>query len=340
MSALSTSSSAAPPPAKRTKTQADSTPVPRGVGVAIFSEDRLALAEGERAAPSPCVWVTDGDRTRKVPALWDPWSNEFYASEPHNIYLVPLDAAGNFEPLHVPATPTGEARVFSDEECGRAMLTHAIAKTWLPKCAISDPSKADAILAHLSTLKKNKNKKGMQAYASEVVSQLPSESVRAFLDMCVHYTKLVNAGDGRPYLLLEIVCGTIESGHTADQTAIKEGFEESRAPKEFLRSNLRSTGVVEYVTKYGSKWSGTYTCSVQKDIMEQWWRIEGVRREALTNWFCPHAWFAYLSGLDMDAMEALKGMCEMRNGRWMPIDQAKQLLDAKSLNVLGHVLEH
>jgi len=135
------------------------------------------------------------------------------------------------------------------------------------------------------------------------------------------------------------VCGAIEFGHNADETALKEGFEESRAPVEELRKNLRSTGLVEFVTKYGSEWTATYACSFPKLNMEGWWRAEGARRKALTNWFCAHAWFIYLSGMDMGAMEALKGMCEMRNGRWMPIDQAMQHLDAKSLNILGHVLE-
>ena len=345
MSALSTSSSAAPPPAKRAKTQDDSTPVPRGVGVAIFSEDRLAVTKGEKAPPPPDVWVMDGDRTRRDPAMWDAWSDEFYASEPHNIYLVPLDSAGNFKPLHVPGLvyKTGDAHAYGVVECGRAMLTHAIAKKWLPKCVMTDPSKAATILAQLSTLKKRNgkdDKKAMQAYASEVVATTSDASIGNFIDLCVKYTKLANAGDGRPYLLLEIVCGAIESGHNADQTALKEGFEESRAPVEKLRKKLRSTGLVEFKTRFGSKWTATYACSFPKCNMEDWWRVEGARRKALTNWFCPHAWFVYLAGMDMGAMEALKGMCEMRNGRWMPIDQAMHLLDAKSVNVLRHVLEH
>lgn len=271
--------------------------------------------------------------------MWNDWSNEFYASEPHNIYLVALDESGNFQPLYVSGSEykTGDPHTYSVLECGRAMLTHAFSKKWLAKC-VMDQTRADTILDDLSRLKKDK--KAMQSYASEVVSNLSDASVLRFIDLCVKYTKLVHAGDGRPYLLLEIVCGAIESGHNADETALKEGFEESRAPVEELRKNLRATGPVEFVTKYGSKWTATYMCAFPKLKMEDWWRVEGARRKAMTNWFCPHAWFIYLSGMDMGAMESLKGMCEMRNGRWMPIEQAKQLLDSKSRNILGHVLEH
>lgn len=330
------------PAAKKAKTE----PVPTGIGLIIRSRDD-SKASGAAASP-PEVLVMDGDRTRKDPAIWDPWSSEFHAGEPHNIYMVALKD-GLYEPLYVPgnAHKTGEAHQYTAQECGRAMLKHAFAKKWIAKC-VGNEAYAEGVVNHIKNIPKNEkgkaDKKAIKAYAAKLVDALDDTKVQAFLDLCVKYTKLALVGDstGRSYLLTEVVMGGIERGHTADQTAVKEGFEESRAPKEFLEANIESKGIIEFVNAYTgrSSWSATYTCSAAKADIEGWWQGEEQRRKALTNWFCAHGWFSNLPGIDDSAMESLKGLCETRNGRWVSVEQALAILDTKSLNVFKHVLSH
>lgn len=351
MSALPRQATPAPPATKRAKTKDVKMPTPRGIGLVIRSEDVLAMSPGETPAPSASVWVMDGDRTRKVPELWNPWSAAFHGQEPHNIYMVDVDENGEYLPLFVPgnAHKTGENRLYTPQECGRAMLKHALSKGWLPKCVISE-EEAMSVLEQINTKKSDKKglKKYLKAFAVSKVdgngqqNGLTDETVQKFIDVCVEFTKKVMAGDseGRPYLLTEVVCGKIESDSTADQTVLKEGHEESGAPLEDLRTKVRSTGLVEYVTKYGSSWSATYECRFPKLSMESWWRVEHQRRSTLTNWFCAHGWFSNLPGIDEEAMDILKGNCETCHGRWVSVEEARAIVDEKSRNILEHVLDH
>lgn len=339
---MSASSSTSPmtdtPARKRTKKENAPAVTPSGVGIVIFKKPEIGDLEGEEAPGSACIWVMDGDRTRKVPSLWGEWCNEFHASEPHNIYMVPLDESGNFQPLFV----TGH--IYTKEECGRAMLKHALSKKWVPKC-VMDKQASDTFLAHVSTLKTSNNKadkKAIKRFVSERVGAMTGATIQAFIDLCVKYTTKVNMGDenGRPYLLQEVVCGKIERGSTADETAIKEGHEEARIPETFLRTKLQGLGPVEYVTPYGASWSATYKCHVDREVMQRWWNLNGEMRAKKTNWFCAHSWWSFLEGIDKDEMEDLKSKCEMRRGRWESLDTAKSILDAKSLNILQYVLKH
>lgn len=251
--------------------------------------------------------------------------------------------AGAYDPLYVPAEAhkTGEAHQYTAQECGRAMLKHAFGKTWFAKC-VCDKHVAASATAHIESMKKDKN--AIKAYVAELVDDLDDTKVEAFINLCVKYTNLASKGDtaGRPYLLTEVVMGKIERGHTADETAVKEGFEESRLPKAFLADNIESKGLIEFVSAYTgrSSWSATYTCSVPKDNFEEWRLSEEKRRRTMTNWFCAHGWFSNLPGINKEAMESLKGLCETRNARFVSVEKALTILDDKSLNVLKHVLAH
>lgn len=329
------------PAPKKAKTEA----VPTGIGLVIRSGD-VSKASGA-AASAPSVLVMDGDRTRKDPAIWGPWSSEFHGKEPHNIYMVALSADA-YDPVYVPAEAhkTGEAHQYTAQECGRAMLKHAFSKKWIPKC-VGDKAYADGVTAHIGNIPKEDkkaNKEAIKAYVAQLVNALDDTKVDAFINLCVKYTKLALIGDaaGRPYLLTEVVMGGIERGHTAHQTAVKEGFEESRVPKEFLADNIESKGLIEFVSAYTgrSSWSATYTCSVTKDMIEKSWLLEEKRRRAMTNWFCAHGWFSNLPGINKAAMESLKGLCETRNARLVSVEKALAILDGKSLNVFNHVCAH
>ena len=322
------------PEPKKAKTEA----VPTGIGLVIRSEDVSGASAAAASAPS--VLVMDGDRTRKDHNIWVPWSSEFHGKEPHNIYMVALNA-GAYDPLYVPAEAhkTGEAHQYTAQECGRAMLKHAFSKKWIPKC-VGDKAYADGVTAHIGNIPKE-DKNAIKAYVAELVNALDDTKVEAFINLCVKYTKLALIGDaaGRPYLLTEVVMGKIERGHTADETAVKEGFEESRVPKAFLADNIESKGLIEFVSAYTgrSSWSATYTCSVPKDKIEEWWLSEEKRRRTMTNWFCAHGWFSNLPGINKEAMESLKGLCETRNARLVSVEKALTILDGKSLNVFNHV---
>jgi hypothetical protein len=60
----------------------------------------------------------------------------------------------------------------------------------------------------------------------------------------------------------------------------------------------------------------------------------------MTNWFCPLGYYQFLPGISVKGMENIKGQCEMSNGRWVSEEEALLVLDAASLNILGHVLAH
>tara|TARA_B110000008_G_scaffold166808_2_gene166883 strand:+ start:1792 stop:2817 length:1026 start_codon:yes stop_codon:yes gene_type:complete len=329
-----------PPAAKRAKTDSDA-PQPRGIGLVIRSEDALALSPGEGAAPTPSVWVMDGDRTRRSPGLWTAWSDAFHGPEPHNIYMVNVDENGQYIPLFVPGNvhKTGEQHTFTVQECGRAMLRHAFSKGWIPKCVLTE-AESGPILEYFKANKKDK--KILKAHAAQKVDELEDVAVQQFIDLCCDFSTRVMTGDsnGRPYLLTEVVCGAIEQGDLPFETALKEGHEESCAPLPELMSHVRGTGLVEYVTDRGSRWSSTYECRFTKQSMVTWWQTERARRKGLTNWFCAHGWFSSLPGIVEPAMDSLKGKCETCNGRWVSVEEALAILDSKSLNVLKHVLKH
>ena len=72
--------------------------------------------------------------------------------------------------------------------------------------------------------------------------------------------------------------------------------------------------------------------------MVSFWTKESQRRQQMTNWFCPLGYFQFLPGIYAKGMEEVKGEHEMNNGRWLSEEDALKVLDAASLNILGHVL--
>jgi hypothetical protein len=350
---------------KRAKTT--TVQIPAGIGIAIRSKDVLAPTEGAEAAGTPDIWTGTGDRTRDglLPGsdktIKEKHAEEFWKEPAHNILLVPLDAEGKREQLYVPgcAMKNGESRIFSDKEQADAMVTACLAKKWVTKCVFPEQSKAEEVFGLLGTCIEldgsgvakldrkglpKADKKALKAMARKIVGELPDGRTEFFLDLCTDYTKLVFAGDkdGRPFLVNEIVRGGIKKGSDADRTALEEGFEESGVPKDFLEEHWRPTGRVEYLSPDSGrkKLNETYELLIERDQMEAFWSAEADRRRKMTNWFCPIGYYQYLPGIHVDGMEAIKGLCEIRNGRWLSQVEAEAILDDASLNILGHVLKN
>ena len=365
MSAMIASKFDQPSPPKRAKTTAGQNP--SGIGIAIRSKDVLALSRGAAAPGTPNIWVGTGDRTRDAPlpgsnkTIKQKHAEEFWQQPPHNILLVPLDPEGNKEPLHVPgcAMKNGEPFVFSDREQGDAMVAACLSKKWVPKCVWPEQAEADAVFARLDTCIEldeagkpkldrkglpKADKKALKAMAQKIVGELPEGRAEFFLSLCADYTKLVFEGDndGRPFLVDEIVRGGIKKGSDAGRTALEEGFEESGVPMDFLEEHLRPTGPVEYISPDSGrkKLNETYELLIERGQMEAFWGAESARRRQMTNWFCPIGYYQYLPGIDVNGMEDVKGLCEIRDGRWLSQAEAEAILDAASLNILGHVLKH
>lgn len=345
------------PSPKRAKTSTGQNP--SAIGIAIRSKDE--------ATGTPCIWVGTGDRTRDglLPGsdktIKQKHAEEFWQQHAHNIILVPLDLEGKREPLHVPgcAMKNGESKTFSAKEQSDAMVTHCLTKRWIPKCVWLKQTDADAVIGRLGTCvlldeagKPKLDMKGLpkadkhalKAMAKEIVGKLTGARTESFLSLCADYTNLVFTGDntGRPFLVDEIVRGGIKKGSDAYRTALEEGFEESGVPKNFLKKHLRQTGPAEYdsLTSDRKKLNETYELFVDRDQMEAFWGAESARRRQMTNWFCPIGYYQYLPGIDVDGMEAIKGLCEIRDGRWLSQAEAEAILDAASLNILDHVLKH
>ena len=112
------------------------------------------MSPGETPAPTPSIWVMDGDRTRKDPELWNVWSEAFHGEEPHNIYMVDVDETANICPFLCPKMRTKLASPTTPQECGRAMLNTLLSKGWLPKCAIPE-EEAMPVLEHIKTTKEH-----------------------------------------------------------------------------------------------------------------------------------------------------------------------------------------
>lgn len=359
------SSSAQPSPPKRAKTAKSQTP--SGIGIAIRSKDVLALSEGAAAPGTPYIWVGTGDRTRNglLPGLGktikQKHAEEYWQQPPHNVLLVPLDPEGNGEPLYVPgcAMKNGESRVFADKEHADALVVSCVAKKWVPKCVWPEKSEADAVFARLDTCIEldesgapkldrkglpKADKTALKTVARNIVGELPDGRTEMFLSLCTDYTKLAFAGDkdGRPFLVDEIVRGGIKKGSDASATALEEGFEESGVPKDFLKVHLRPTGPVEYISPDSGrkKLNQTYELLIERGQMEAFWSAEAARRRQMTNWFCPIGYYQYLPGIDANGMEAIKGLCEIRDGRWLSQAEAEAILDPASMNILGHVLRN
>ncbi len=365
MSSMITDNSQPSPP-KRAKTGAGSQP-PSGIGIGIRSKDVLALSSAAAASGTPYIWVGTGDRTRDAPlpgsdkTIKQKHAEEFWKQPPHNILLVPLDPEGKREPLHVPgcAMKNGEPFIFSAKEQGDAMVTACLAKKWVPKCVCPVQAEADAVFARLDTCIEldeagnpkldrkglpKADKKALKAMAQKIVGELPEGRTEFFLSLCADYTKLVFTGDkdGCLFLVDEIVRGGIKRGSDAARTALEEGFEESGVPKDFLEEHLRPTGPVEYISPDSGrkKLNETYELLIERGQMEAFWGAESARRRQMTNWFCPIGYYQYLPGIHADGMEAIKGLCEIRDGRWVSQSEAEAILDAASLNILGHVLKN
>jgi len=350
MSALTAS------PSKKARTK---TLVPKGVGIAVRTKVPLRLCHEDPQPPNPRVWVAYGDRTNKndaqVPgtaALWALWEALWVASEcPHNFFLVAL-LDGVFDPLFVPASvcKSEGGRRFSAVECGAAMLKHVLYKTWVPTFLPN----AENIKAHLDGLVVNKGrptkeeKALLRRAAEEFVDQWTLEDgtnafAMQFVDLCVKFTKLVWKGDanGVPFLVQEIPRGGKED-ETLDAAAVRELGEEACVPQEYAENTLRCTGDVPFVSPASGRSSlnRTYECLVPEELMLSWNAKETERRKTLTNWFCPFPWFSFLGGIDKGRMEKLKGLCETCNGRFVSEEEAHQILDPASLNILGWVLRH
>ena len=79
----------------------------------------------------------------------------------NNTYMVDVDENGEYLPFFVPGNvhKTGENRFYTPQECGRAMLKHALSKGWLPKCVISE-EEAMSVFEQIKT--KIRTKKGLK----------------------------------------------------------------------------------------------------------------------------------------------------------------------------------
>ena len=307
---------------------------PRGSAVCTLSNELVLLAE--QKIPEPEVFVTDGDRTEKkvlAEKMWTAWSEE-WDGVPHNLYMF----SG---PLLVPteAHTSGSASVtYTRLQCARAMAEHAIAKSWIWR-GLSD---RDTIKA---TIERNRDKAVRKTYAKEVVERTTDKELKDFVAMCERFTTWCVRGSddefgepGLSHLLTEMVMGGIKEGSDARTTAIEEGFEEACIDKDYAKENLKDKGLVDYLSRGRTSYTAAFLLRIPKATMTAWCEAEEPKRKQESNWFCAHAWYASLPGIYEKGMDKVKERHETRNRRWVSIDDARQLLDAKNLGILEHVL--
>ena len=320
---------------------------PRGSAVCTLSNELVLLAE--QKTPELEVFVTDGDRTEKkgrAKEMWTAWSEQ-WDGVPHNLYMF----SG---PLKVPTEGLAKGsayQIYGRLDCARAMTKHAIVKSWIWKGF----TKAKTIKDKIESLILSDNepdKAARKAYANKAMSIVSDkESIVSekelleFVDMCERFTiwclngsEEENGPSGVPHLLTEMVMGSIKKGSDAKKTAIEEGFEEACIDKAFAAANLKDKGLVEYTSRGLTSYTKAFLLQIPKSKMAEWLSEEEERREEESNWFCAHAWYAYLPGIYEAGMDKVKERHETQNRRWVSLKDARQLLDAKNLGILEHVL--
>lgn len=316
---------------------------PRGSAVCTLSNELVLFAE--QKTPEPEVFVVQGDRTVKTgqaKKMWTAWSGQWNGI-PHNLYMF----SG---PLRVPTegVKTDEPLTYARLECARAMLEHAIAKSWIWR-GLSEGAAIKNNIESFVDKQGEPDKAARKAYAKEVVwSDIPVISdveLEAFVAMCERFTTwCLNGSDeefgepGLPHLLTEMVMGGIKKGSDAKTTAIEEGFEEACIDKTFAAANLQDKGLVEYSSRGRTSYTAAFLLLIPKADMADWLAAEEPKRAQESNWFCSHAWYACLPGIHEEGMDKVKERHETRNRRWVSLREARQLLDAKNLGILEHVL--
>lgn len=315
---------------------------PRGSAVCTLSNELVLLAE--QKTPELEVFVTDGDRTEKkgrAKEMWTAWSEQWYGV-PHNLYMF----SG---PLKVPTEGLTKGSAYAKYErldCARAMTKHAIVKSWIWKGFTNAKTIKDEIERLI--LSDNKpDKAARKAYANKAI-EMPIISDKELLDfvaMCESFTTWCLKGSekedgtsGVPHLLTEMVMGSIKKGSDAKRTAIEEGFEEACIDKEFAAAHLQDKGLVEYTSRGRTSYTKAFLLQIPKSEMAKWLLEEEPKRKEESNWFCAHAWYAYLPGIHEAGMDKVKERHETQNRRWVSLKDARQLLDAKNLGILEHVL--
>lgn len=321
---------------------------PRGSAVCTLSNELVLLAE--QKTPEPEVFVVQGDRTVKkgqAEKMWTAWSEE-WNGVPHNLYMF-------LGPLQVPTegVKRDEPVTYTRLECARAMAEHAIAKSWIWRGFSEGATIKDNIESFVDD-QGNPDKAARKAYAKVVVwpgraarvnPAISDEELEAFVAMCERFTTwCLNGSDeefgepGLPHLLTEMVMGGIKRGSAAKKTAIEEGFEEACIDKAFAAANLQDSGLVEYTSRGRTSYTAAFLLRIPKADMADWLAAEEPKRAQESNWFCAHAWYAYLPGIYETGMDKVKERHETCNRRWTNLAQARQLLDAKNLGILEHVL--
>lgn len=309
-----------------------------GAGIVIRSLVQLDMSSGSRDMPK--LWVQDDDRTQWTEELSESYSAEFVNGErPYNVYTVSIDSTGNYEPLYVPgsAMVNGEPCTFSKAQHGRAMVSHCLTKLWVPTC-LGSVSQGLYDELHAMTLKDAGkvvlDRRGNPKYDSKKIKKkiteidITDEQAEAFIDMSVKYTSICTFKTG-------IVRGAKENDHHSIlDTAVSEGFEEARVPKEFLRGHLRPCGNASY--SRGA--IACYELLIPEETLENYWQVEGERRRSISNYKCPHGFAQYLPGIDIEGFKQIKAERETTNGRWVT-DQYTIEKDSSG-NVIAKVVEN
>ena len=327
---------------------------PSGIGLAIFAS-LLALVQGvERVLK---VFIVDGDRTERSPAFWAAWGDQFHGDVPHNMYSVQVSAKGEYVRLKVPASAhvTGESHTFTAEEDARAILIHMVSKKWLPKCCFSTEM-ANEIIRQINVAEEQAtaglDKKAARKAKKKAAIPIAKAVVAGIADIGPLMTMLVrfsvwqqrgsaeeNGPVGSPFWWTELVMGGIKRGATDTQTAIDEGNEEACVDRNYAAGHLEKTGLMEFTRRDGSKgYTSTFSLAIGEEKQSTDWNMEQERRDAMSNWRCPHGYFTFLPGIVESEMEKVKELRETRNGRWVTIAQAMELLDDKNKILLQHVL--
>ena len=222
------------------------------------------------------------------------------------------------------------------------MAEHAIVKSWIWTTFSNAPT-INLDIEALVDAEGKPDKAARNAYAGNVI--ISDDELLAFVAMCERFTTWCERGSieefgdkGLAHLLTEMVMGGIKTGSDARKTAVEEGFEEGCIDKVFAEANLQDKGLVEHTSRGRTSHTAAFLLLIPKAQMAEWRKAEEPKRDAESNWFGAHAWYAYLPGIDEEGMDKVKERHETGNRRFVSIAEARKRLDAKNLGILKHVL--
>lgn len=270
------------------------------------------------------VFLLKGDRHFWTDDVKSKWEAAFHEKDergegckgaPFQVYTVSLKAL------------RFQGNLYSPEDVARYILQHMLSKKWVPRCVFpTDEDKARALQGGVD------------------VSAVADDKIQALFELLQHFTDRVS-----DLHYHETVMGAVEGGATRDidqvrATLHKETQEEAGLCLDGLQTSPEFFGFSK--PRAARKTGKTTVTALWKMIvavvvMQETWDAENAKRrpadDNFSRWWCAHAWWKCIPGIDAAAAEHEKATLETRDGQWHDMKAAlarENFLDRKNRDMI------